>query len=501
IGKLGQGRLGQSSALGLSYLIVENNIQAEILVPFVASLANPFSDAMRLNISNNVEYQLIDLKTNTTDTALVPISKPLTDYNGLKQLEFQRISEVITASTISTIEIPLGIGIANKNVEMMNEIQRSNTGAMKKHYELCGPLLIGIGNALGLSYQFVVNYTDTALVPISKPLTDYNGLKQLEFQRISEVITASTVFMRPFDLEIMSEIRRSEPMDVMIEKKVIKIIKMYQYAGRNFGVICCEPCKAFFRRNAFKAKPFICVFNDNCIISADNRNDCKKCRLDKCFALGMKCNQSQCDTNDVQIIGCKVTKRQTNNGSHNSHENNIQSDDNYDSNDNEIVQQIATNIVIGNKEGYNSELIPISKPLTDYNGLRQLELSRISEVIGATKVFIEPIAENNLEIKSEIELKVFADLMPEDQISLFKFGICQIVHMRQLTLEQQLYIYLLQRYLLLKYRSESESQTKLQIFMNSLKDLDTIHELQRYGSPSSDYDYTSPIVREIFDLV
>ncbi|CAG2113069.1 unnamed protein product [Medioppia subpectinata] len=54
-----------------------------------------------------------------------------------------------------------------------------------------------------------------------------------------------------------------------------------------------------------------------------------------------------------------------------------------------------------------------------------------------------------------------------------------IIRLEQQLLEQQLYIYLLQRYLLLKYRSESESQTKLQTFMTSLKDLEIMSEIRR----------------------
>ncbi|CAG2119261.1 unnamed protein product, partial [Medioppia subpectinata] len=49
-----------------------------------------------------------------------------------------------------------------------------------------------------------------------------------------------------------------------------------------------ESCKAFFRRNAFKYEIYKCRFNGNCIIGKTNRRLCKKCRLKKCFAVGMK---------------------------------------------------------------------------------------------------------------------------------------------------------------------------------------------------------------------
>ncbi|CAG2114298.1 unnamed protein product, partial [Medioppia subpectinata] len=331
-----------------------------------------------------------------------------------------------------------------------------------------------------------------------------------------------------------------------MENKINKLCEICGHKAKslNFGVICCEPCKSFFRRNLHKPKPFICVFNDNCIISADTRNDCKKCRLNKCLSLGMKCN-FQSNENEIQIIECKITERQSNSGekSDGESEESYNEYTDYDS----IVQQIDTIIVNANKEGYNSALIPISKPLTDYNGLRQLEFRRISEAIGASKAFIEPMAKNIYKVRDKIEflaiksqmndklakntikytkgLKGFADLRPEDQYSLFKYGCIQIIYIRQLThynqntryfimnmltaiilfdpnrpnlihrdiirLEQQLYIYLLQRYLLLKCGSESESQTKLQTFMTSLKDLEAIHDIQRWEL-TKDWEYPNP---------
>lgn len=58
--------------------------------------------------------------------------------------------------------------------------------------------------------------------------------------------------------------------------------------GYNFNAITCESCKAFFRRNALTQKTFLCPFNDNCEITVVTRRFCQKCRLDKCFAVGMR---------------------------------------------------------------------------------------------------------------------------------------------------------------------------------------------------------------------
>ncbi|XP_047526174.1 nuclear hormone receptor HR96 [Pieris napi] len=57
--------------------------------------------------------------------------------------------------------------------------------------------------------------------------------------------------------------------------------------GYNFNAISCESCKAFFRRNALTNKEFKCPFSDNCEITVVTRRFCQKCRLEKCFAVGM----------------------------------------------------------------------------------------------------------------------------------------------------------------------------------------------------------------------
>ncbi|XP_043236008.1 nuclear hormone receptor HR96-like isoform X1 [Amphibalanus amphitrite] len=58
--------------------------------------------------------------------------------------------------------------------------------------------------------------------------------------------------------------------------------------GYNFNAITCESCKAFFRRNALKTKVFRCPFQDNCSIDTVTRRFCQKCRLKKCYTIGMK---------------------------------------------------------------------------------------------------------------------------------------------------------------------------------------------------------------------
>lgn len=58
--------------------------------------------------------------------------------------------------------------------------------------------------------------------------------------------------------------------------------------GCNFNAITCESCKAFFRRNALTQKELKCPFNNRCEITTVTRRFCQKCRLDRCFVIGMR---------------------------------------------------------------------------------------------------------------------------------------------------------------------------------------------------------------------
>ncbi|XP_014676612.1 PREDICTED: nuclear hormone receptor HR96-like [Priapulus caudatus] len=59
--------------------------------------------------------------------------------------------------------------------------------------------------------------------------------------------------------------------------------------GYNFNAVTCESCKAFFRRNALKDQDkFKCPFQGSCKVDLVTRRFCQKCRLDKCFIVGMK---------------------------------------------------------------------------------------------------------------------------------------------------------------------------------------------------------------------
>ncbi|CAG2170428.1 unnamed protein product [Oppiella nova] len=78
-------------------------------------------------------------------------------------------------------------------------------------------------------------------------------------------------------------------------------------------------------------------------------------------------------------------------------------------------------------------------------------------------------------------------------IILFNPNRPNILHRDVVKAEQQLYIYLLQRYLYLRYRSEVETHMKLAKLMDPLKDLQIICDIEKENC----LDGIGPILKEI----
>ncbi|XP_063155473.1 hepatocyte nuclear factor 4-gamma isoform X3 [Candoia aspera] len=58
--------------------------------------------------------------------------------------------------------------------------------------------------------------------------------------------------------------------------------------GKHYGASSCDGCKGFFRRSIRKNHVYSCRFSRQCIVDKDKRNQCRYCRLKKCFCAGMK---------------------------------------------------------------------------------------------------------------------------------------------------------------------------------------------------------------------
>lgn len=72
--------------------------------------------------------------------------------------------------------------------------------------------------------------------------------------------------------------------------------------GKHYGAASCDGCKGFFRRSVRKNHLYTCRFNRNCVVDKDKRNQCRYCRLRKCFKAGMKKEAVQ---NERDRINCR----------------------------------------------------------------------------------------------------------------------------------------------------------------------------------------------------
>uniref|UniRef100_A0A3P9QJF3 Hepatic nuclear factor 4, beta n=1 Tax=Poecilia reticulata TaxID=8081 RepID=A0A3P9QJF3_POERE len=58
--------------------------------------------------------------------------------------------------------------------------------------------------------------------------------------------------------------------------------------GKHYGAPSCDGCKGFFRRSIRSNQTYNCRFNRQCVVDKDKRNQCRYCRLRKCFKAGMR---------------------------------------------------------------------------------------------------------------------------------------------------------------------------------------------------------------------
>lgn len=77
--------------------------------------------------------------------------------------------------------------------------------------------------------------------------------------------------------------------------------------GKHYGASSCDGCKGFFRRSVRKNHLYTCRFSRNCVVDKDKRNQCRYCRLRKCFKAGMKKEAVQ---NERDRISCRRTSNE-----------------------------------------------------------------------------------------------------------------------------------------------------------------------------------------------
>ncbi|CAG2161705.1 unnamed protein product [Oppiella nova] len=170
---------------------------------------------------------------------------------------------------------------------------------------------------------------------------------------------------------------------------------MSSETGYHFKAISCESCKSFFRRNALRnADSFNCYLGGNCSINVETRKWCKKCRLDKCLAVGMKTKLIFTDKqNEVRkriVEENRENKRKVMDKSRDDSVLNSTTSPPPDVLNMEInispELSDSTSLFIDSNELISNEIIPIVRPITDHrNQFNELESNRLSELLGALK--------------------------------------------------------------------------------------------------------------------
>ncbi|CAG2165430.1 unnamed protein product, partial [Oppiella nova] len=186
-------------------------------------------------------------------------------------------------------------------------------------------------------------------------------------------------------------------------------------------------------------RPLICPSDGKCNITTESRTWCQKCRLNKCFAVGMKKEFIRdVEANELrkQLIKENKQKTQQNNENNsvdkpidNSVDNFINdtsnetklSDETYaqeiealigdslnisDEALSEQIMEIESYVIKDTKKvekvAKNTNplaVMPIFKVITDYKGFNRLEFTRMSELLSASNVINNPFSTNITEIR------------------------------------------------------------------------------------------------------
>ncbi|GFO27128.1 hepatocyte nuclear factor 4-gamma [Plakobranchus ocellatus] len=71
--------------------------------------------------------------------------------------------------------------------------------------------------------------------------------------------------------------------------------------GKHYGAFSCDGCKGFFRRSVRRSHVYACRSNRHCVMDKDKRNQCRYCRLRKCFRAGMRKEAVQNERDRISV--------------------------------------------------------------------------------------------------------------------------------------------------------------------------------------------------------
>ncbi|KAF3686433.1 Hepatocyte nuclear factor 4-beta [Channa argus] len=83
------------------------------------------------------------------------------------------------------------------------------------------------------------------------------------------------------------------------EGRSLCIICADKATGKHYGASSCDGCKGFFRRSIRNNHTYNCRFKRQCVVDKDKRNQCRYCRLQKCFKAGMRMEAVQNERDSI----------------------------------------------------------------------------------------------------------------------------------------------------------------------------------------------------------
>ncbi|XP_045564177.1 hepatocyte nuclear factor 4-beta isoform X4 [Salmo salar] len=92
------------------------------------------------------------------------------------------------------------------------------------------------------------------------------------------------------DLDTTDYSTTLDPSYTMLEFDNLRVfpVETDRATGKHYGASSCDGCKGFFRRSVRKNHAYTCRFSRQCVVDKDKRNQCRYCRLRKCFQAGMR---------------------------------------------------------------------------------------------------------------------------------------------------------------------------------------------------------------------
>ncbi|CAG2104055.1 unnamed protein product [Medioppia subpectinata] len=271
-------------------------------------------------ITNPTSNTLVIRQNAIQKCPQIPLFRELCDYNGLTQLECNRISELMGASNILNYRL-------NKNgfsykindfEEYMTDFSHFKELFIRDIISFT-KRLTSFGNICADDQLMLIKYSSSDLISIlslkyynpetKSFITPLGGRKVNDqaMQLNSNVVDSFCYenLLQDFYHRFLMEWNYSDPLTT--RTTTISTIEIRVRIGvtikwdcncttnttptvkhaRNFGAITCDSCKSFFRRTAFKSQ-LICASNGKCDINVMTRGLCRKCRLKKCLTVGMK---------------------------------------------------------------------------------------------------------------------------------------------------------------------------------------------------------------------